>query len=129
VTNIYLRNNGYRAESASTVLARPLIDRNKRFRHLFLFDAWRMLLSLMCADECGVVWPYFLENGDKNGIAAPDNIETLRAEFAVVVKKRRRRAVTAVPSAAAGVAALLKIAVPLSSVVARIIDKVDIECN
>jgi hypothetical protein len=67
------------------------IARNKRLRHLFLFDAWRMLLSLMCADKCGVVWLFFLENGGKDGIAAPDNIETLRAEFAVVVEERRRR--------------------------------------
>jgi hypothetical protein len=65
-----------------------LMARNKSFRSLFLFDARRMLLSLMCADECGVVWPYLLENGDTDGIVAPDDIQTIRAEFAVVVKER-----------------------------------------
>jgi hypothetical protein len=62
-----------------------LIARNKRFRCLFLFDARQMLLSLMCADECSVVWPYLLENGDTDGIVAPDNAETIRAEFLGVV--------------------------------------------
>jgi hypothetical protein len=38
---------------ASTV--NLLTDRNARLKRLFLFDARRMLLSLMCADECGVV--------------------------------------------------------------------------
>jgi hypothetical protein len=50
-----------------------------------------MLLSLMCADECGVVWPYLLENGDKDGAVAPDNLDAIRAEFGVVVAERRRR--------------------------------------
>jgi hypothetical protein len=50
-----------------------------------------MLLSLMCADECGVVWPYLLASGDKDGIVAPDNVEMVRAEFAAVVEERRRR--------------------------------------
>jgi hypothetical protein len=58
---------------------------------MLLFDARRMLLSLMCADECGVVWPYLLERGDTDGIAAPANVETIRAEFDVVVAERRRR--------------------------------------
>jgi hypothetical protein len=70
--------------------------RNKRLRRLFLFDARRMLLSVMCADECGVVWPYLLDSGDTDGIVAPDNVETLRAEFAAVVEERRRRAAAAV---------------------------------
>jgi hypothetical protein len=51
-----------------------------------------MLLSLTCADECGVVWPYLLGSGDTDGIIAPDNVETLRAEFAAVVEERRRLA-------------------------------------
>jgi hypothetical protein len=50
-----------------------------------------MLLWLMCADECGVVWLYLLESGDKDGIVAPDNVESIRAEFAAVVAERRRR--------------------------------------
>jgi hypothetical protein len=100
MTTIDLRDNGTGARD-TLALADTLIALNKRFRHLFLFDAWRMLLSLICADECGVVWPYFLENGDKDGITAPDNIETLRAEFAAVAEERRRRAVTATSSVAA----------------------------
>jgi hypothetical protein len=58
---------------------------------MFLFDARRMLLSIMCADECGVVWPYLLERGDTDGVAAPDNLESIRAEFEGVVAERRRR--------------------------------------
>jgi hypothetical protein len=51
-----------------------------------------MLLSLMCADECGVVWLYLLESDErKDGIVVPDNVEAVRAEFAGVVAKRRRR--------------------------------------
>jgi hypothetical protein len=50
-----------------------------------------MLLSLMCADECGCVWPYLLESDDTDGIVAPDNVETVRAEFAVVAEERRLR--------------------------------------
>jgi hypothetical protein len=72
-----------------------LMARNKRLRCLFLFYARRMLLSVMCADECGVVWPYLLDSGDTDGIQAPDNIETLRAEFAAVVEERGRRAAIA----------------------------------
>jgi hypothetical protein len=68
-----------------------LVARNKRFRSLFLFDARQMLLSLMCADECGVVWPYLLGRGNTDGIVAPDTVETIRAEFLVVVAERRRR--------------------------------------
>jgi Ran GTPase-activating protein (RanGAP) involved in mRNA processing and transport len=68
-----------------------LIARNVRLRHLFFFDARRMLLSVMCADWCGVVWPYLLDSGDTDGIVAPDHVETLRAEFAAVVEERRRR--------------------------------------
>jgi hypothetical protein len=49
-----------------------------------------MLLSLMCADECSVLWPYLLESGDTDGIDAPENLETIRAEFAAVVEERRR---------------------------------------
>jgi hypothetical protein len=69
-----------------------LVDRNKRLRRLFLFDARQMLLSLMCADECGVVWPYLLEKRDiKDGVKKPYDVETTRAEFAAVVEERRRR--------------------------------------
>jgi methyl-accepting chemotaxis protein len=50
-----------------------------------------MLLSLMCADECSVLWPYLLESGDTDGIDAPENLVTIRAEFAAVVEERRRR--------------------------------------
>jgi hypothetical protein len=66
-----------------------LLARNDRLRHLFLFDARKMLLSVLCADECGVLWPY---GDDKTcGIKAPAHIETLRGEFPAVVEERRRR--------------------------------------
>jgi hypothetical protein len=65
-----------------------LMARNKRLRHLFLFDARHMLLSVLCADECGAVWPYLFDSDDADGIEAPANIETLRAEFAAVVARR-----------------------------------------
>jgi hypothetical protein len=55
-----------------------------------------MMLSVMCADWCGVVWPYLLESGDTDGVVAPENLDSLRAEFAAVVEERRRRAATAV---------------------------------
>jgi hypothetical protein len=88
VTHMDLDDNQIAADHVASI--KELIDRNKRFRRLFLFDARKMLLSLMCADECGVVWPYLLKNGDK-GIVAPDNVESVRAEFAGVVAERRRR--------------------------------------
>jgi methyl-accepting chemotaxis protein len=52
-----------------------------------------MLLSVLCADECGVVWPYVLGGNDKlTGVSlAAGTVETLRAEFAAVVEERRRR--------------------------------------
>jgi hypothetical protein len=83
-------------DESELALVDELLARNGRLRHLFLFDARKMLLSLMCADECGVVWPYLLDSADKDvGIVAPNNIETLRAEFAAVVEERRRRAALA----------------------------------
>jgi hypothetical protein len=68
---------------------KELIDRNKRLRHLFLFDARKMLLSVMCADECGVVWPYLLGRGNTDGVAVPDDIDALRATFASIVVARQ----------------------------------------
>jgi hypothetical protein len=52
-----------------------------------------MLLSLMCADECGVVWPYLLESGDTDGIVAPETVAAIRAEYLedVVAERRLRR--------------------------------------
>jgi Ran GTPase-activating protein (RanGAP) involved in mRNA processing and transport len=72
------------------------IARNNRLRHLFLFDARQMLLSVRCADECGVVWPYLLNDDDKYFSISSDNVETLRAEFSAVVDERRRRAIAVV---------------------------------
>jgi hypothetical protein len=86
-------------DHAIDVSHRALVDeltaRNERLRHLFLFEARQMLLSLMCADECGVVWPYLLTGADLDVVAAPGNIEMLRAEFAAIVAERRRRAAIA----------------------------------
>jgi hypothetical protein len=91
VTGLNLNGNHIGESNHASVNA--LVVRNKRFRSLFLFDARQMLLSLMCTDECGVVWPYLLESGNKDGIVAPDNVETIRAEFVsgVVAERRRRR--------------------------------------
>jgi hypothetical protein len=70
LTKITLGGNTIDKSNRASIKA--LVARNKRFRRLFLFDARRMLLSLMCADECGVVWPYLLECVDKDvGIVAP----------------------------------------------------------
>jgi hypothetical protein len=74
---------------------KALVARNKRLRSLFLFDARRMLLSLMCADECSVVWPDLLDADDKDVGVSSDNIEAICAEFAAVVEERRRRAAVA----------------------------------
>jgi hypothetical protein len=90
VTAINLAYNGF--GESNPVRVDVLISRNKRLRCLFLFDARRMLLSLMCTDECGVVWPYLLGNGSTEGIVAPADVETIRAEFmSDVVAERRRR--------------------------------------
>jgi hypothetical protein len=68
---------------------RELTDRNKRLQHLFLFDARRMLLSVMCdADECSVVWQYLLGNDNTVGIAVPDDIDALRETFDSIVVER-----------------------------------------
>jgi hypothetical protein len=72
-----------------------LLARNNRLRHLFIFDARQMLLSLMCSDECGVVWPYLLEADNRDVGVSSDNVAALRAEFAAVVEERRRRAAAA----------------------------------
>jgi hypothetical protein len=76
-----------------------LIARNKRFRSLFLFDARRLLLSLMCADECSVVWPYLLGIGSTDGIVAPADVESIRAEFENDVVAERRRRLQGTPDA------------------------------
>jgi hypothetical protein len=91
LTSIAFGNNAIDESNCASINA--LVARNKRFRSLFLFDARRMVLSLMCADECSVVWPYLLECIDKDvGIVAPAGVETIRTEFLsdVVVERRRR---------------------------------------
>jgi hypothetical protein len=52
-----------------------LLARNRRLRHLFLFDARQMLLSVLCAEESGVVWPYVL-NDDHIDKEMEDGIES-----------------------------------------------------
>jgi hypothetical protein len=48
-----------------------------------------MLLSVMCADECDVVWPYLLESDNiTDGVAAPHDVDALRATFASIVAAR-----------------------------------------
>jgi hypothetical protein len=88
VTTIHLSFNDINASILATVSNST--DRNKRLRHLFLYDARRMLLSVMCADECGVVWPYLLERCNiTDGVAPPDDINALRATFASIVAARQ----------------------------------------
>jgi hypothetical protein len=94
VTQINLEGNKIDAGALAPV--KTLLARNKRLRHLFLFDARKMLLSLMCAEECGVVWPYLLDGDDLDVTAAPANVETLRAELTGVVEERVRRAAVVV---------------------------------
>jgi hypothetical protein len=89
LTRIELDDNAI--DESNRVRLDALVARNKRLRSLFLFDARRMLLSLMCADECGVVWPYLLDSDDADVGVASDNVDTLRAEFAAFVEERRRR--------------------------------------
>jgi hypothetical protein len=103
VTNIDLRQNGI--DASGRAIVDTFLTRNKGLRKMFLFDARQMLLSAMneCADESSVVWPYLLESGDTDGIVAPDNVETLRAEFAAFVEERRRRAAPAARLVAADV--------------------------
>jgi hypothetical protein len=83
-------SSGNRTNALMLTTVRKLTNRNKRLRHLFLYDARQMLLSLMCADECGVVWPYFLESGNiMDGIVVPANIDVLRAILASIVVARQ----------------------------------------
>jgi hypothetical protein len=92
LTSIHLYKNAIDELNHASVDA--LVARNKRLRSLFLFDARKMLLSLMrgCADECGVVWLYFIASsaGDDDN-AVPDNIESIRIELTAVVSERCRR--------------------------------------
>jgi hypothetical protein len=92
----------YGTEVVSSIKA--LTARNRRFRHLFLYDARQKLLSLTCADECGVVWPYLLVGDDLDTMkVAPDNVATIRTEFVAVVEERHLRAAAAVRLIAADV--------------------------
>jgi hypothetical protein len=63
-----------------------------------------MMISAMCSDWCGVVWPYYaLESDDiEDGKVAPDDVEAVRAEFAAVVEDRRRRRLLALASRTRG---------------------------
>jgi hypothetical protein len=98
ITQLFLDFNGI---NVNVVMASvdELIARNRRLRRLFLVDARQMLLSVLCADECGAVWSYLLDNDDAVYLAQPSNcfgdFESVRAEFAIVVEKRRRRAAAA----------------------------------
>jgi hypothetical protein len=76
VTSIELSYNGIDATSCARV--NTLTARNRRLRRLFLFDLRQILLSVMCADERGVVWPYLLERGDTDGIVTADAAELIR---------------------------------------------------
>jgi hypothetical protein len=90
VTNIDLFDS--EVDESVCVIVDKLFARNKRIRRLLLFDARKMLLSRLCSDEIGVVWLYFLNNsnGADDG-TAPADIESIRAELAVVVDEHYRR--------------------------------------
>jgi Ran GTPase-activating protein (RanGAP) involved in mRNA processing and transport len=53
VAHIDIRSNALGESNRASI--KSLLARNNRLRRLFLFDARQMLLSLMCADEYGVV--------------------------------------------------------------------------
>jgi hypothetical protein len=97
VTRLYIDNT---RDAAASARAYARVERNRRLRRLFLFDARQMLLSVLCADECGVVWPYLLEGDDLDYVAQASNcfgdFTSVRTEYAVVVEERRRRAAVAV---------------------------------
>jgi hypothetical protein len=106
VAQIDLSHN--RVDKATLAVIENLLARNKRLRCLFLFEARQMLLSVLCADECGVVWPYLLremietgEYDENEGIEEPDNIDALRTVYAAVCEERRRRTNDAETGAAA----------------------------
>jgi Ran GTPase-activating protein (RanGAP) involved in mRNA processing and transport len=70
VLSICLDGNGIEGKQVFAIVLN-LLDRNKHFRRLFLFDARQMLKTVLCADECGVVWSYLLDRNDTDGIKAP----------------------------------------------------------
>jgi hypothetical protein len=92
VTSINIVGNEVGAEVTASINA--LTARNMRFRRLFLSDARQMLLSVLCADEYGVVWPYVLEGDNLTAVKARGVDQTLRTEFAAVVEERCHRAAT-----------------------------------
>jgi hypothetical protein len=90
VTHIWLGAN--EVDELVLAITNKLLARNLRFRRLLLFDARKMLLSRLCADEFCVLWSYFLtSSGGKDDGSAPDNIDSIRVELAAVDDKRRRR--------------------------------------
>jgi hypothetical protein len=89
VTNVDLSFNPVGVQGSAV---EKLCARNKRFQSLFLLDARQMMSSVLCGDECGVVWSYFFYRGDTDGIAAPDDIDAMRAAFALIVEEHRRLA-------------------------------------
>jgi hypothetical protein len=90
LTYVYLGFNGVDKSNLATV--KKLTDRNIRLHRLFVFDAQQMaLLSVMCADECGVVWPYLMLSSRSitdHSIAMPDNVDALRATLASVIAEQ-----------------------------------------
>ena len=79
-----------RIACSSDEIAR-LCERNKCLRRLFLYDAREMLCSVLCADECSLVWPYL--QYDKEDYEMPDKIEELRIVHAEIVDERQLRVV------------------------------------
>jgi hypothetical protein len=88
VTCISFGINGISASNQAIII--QMLARNKRFGQVFLFESQQMLLSVLGADLCGVLWSYFLGSGEDE-IEEPDHIGAIRADFAVVVEERRRR--------------------------------------
>jgi hypothetical protein len=90
VTKIDLEGNEISATGKLTV--ENLLERNRRFRRMLLFDARQLLLSVLCTDELGVLWPYVVDKDDTDGIVAPANVDAVRIELAAVVAERSRTA-------------------------------------
>jgi hypothetical protein len=106
VTKLDYKNNRMERYASNRKIVDKLTARNARLRKLFLFDAQQMLLSVMCADLCGVVWPYVFDEENESGRRrqpldkidvglSSDEVEAIRAEFAAVVEERQCRAAAA----------------------------------
>jgi hypothetical protein len=92
ITTLSLEENAVSASKRATI--DELLARNDRLRHFFFFETRQLLKSLICDDELGVLWSYFVENDDDNyghKTPTPAVLEITRAEFSGVVALRANR--------------------------------------